>query len=150
MLTKYKIDDKVDLNKLNEVVIKINNTKALIYDLTFSNMKKNVIIDFNDATPDYSTVWLTIKTTIKSGYIKYFNLYIFNKDDIKLSIPIFYPSQYQIELLLFNWSDINKILSDIQFEQKLDIYIPDDLILYNIQNKFNNTLKLIDSLYMGN
>jgi hypothetical protein len=113
MLTKYSIDDKVDLTKLNEITTKIKNTKMLIYDLTFSNVKKNIVIDFSDVTPDYSTVWLTIDTTIKSGYIKYFNRYIFNKDDIKLRIPIFYPSQYQIELLFFNWNDINKILSDM-------------------------------------
>ena len=150
MLTKYSIDDKVDLTKLNEITTKIKNTKMLIYDLTFSNVKKNIVIDFSDVTPDYSTVWLTIDTTIKSGYIKYFNRYIFNKDDIKLRIPIFYPSQYQIELLFFNWNDINKILSDMQFEQKVDIYLPDDLIFYNVQNKLNYSLKLVDSLYMGN
>jgi hypothetical protein len=150
MLTKYNIDDKVDLNKLNEVTMKIRNTKTLLYDLTFNNVKKNIVIDFDNAVPDYSTTWLTINTTIKRGYIKYFNQYIFNKDDIKLKIPIFYPSQYQIELLLFNWNDINKVLSNTQFGQKIDIYSLDNLILYDVQNKINCSVKLIDSLYMGN
>jgi hypothetical protein len=113
MLTKYSIDDKIDLTKLNEVSTKIKNTKTLIYNLVFGNVKKNIIIDFDDVTPDHSTVWLTINTTIRYGYIKYFNRYIFNRNDIKLRIPIFYPSLYQIELLLFNWNDVNKILSNI-------------------------------------
>jgi len=65
MLTKYSIDDKIDLTKLNDVSMKIKNTKTLIYNLVFSNVKKNIIIDFDDATPDYSTVWLTINTTIR-------------------------------------------------------------------------------------
>ncbi len=82
--------------------------------------------------------------------MKYHNQYIFNKDDIELRIPIFYPSQYQIELLLFNWNHINKILSNTQFEQKIDIYLLNKLIFYNVQNELNLSLKLIDSLYMNN
>ncbi len=65
MLTKYSIDDKVDLSKLNEVTTKIKNTKTLIYNLTFNNVKKNIVIDFSDAMFDYSTNWLIINTTIK-------------------------------------------------------------------------------------
>jgi hypothetical protein len=65
MLTKYGIDDKIDLTKLNEVSIKIKNTKSLIYNLVFGNVKKNIIINFDDVIPDHSTVWLTINTTIR-------------------------------------------------------------------------------------